>query len=338
MTATEAAIWGIHVTGVQGDAMFREKQTIGISWRALGDLRNIPADREAYKAAVRPHFPNKPNGYVINAASQLFRFVNEMKKGDWVVYRSSFDRRIYVGRISGDYRFDPAISEQYPNIRAVEWQKDLPLTAVSQGALHELGSALTLFQLKNYGDEFIEATEGRASAFDEEDDESASEVTAEARQTTEDFVLRNLAKHLKGYPLQGFVANLLSTMGYRTIECERGPDEGVDITAYRDELRLEPPIIKVQVKSTEGSVGRPEVQALLGCLVGGEYGLMVTLGSYTNQALDFAKSKSSIQLLDGAKLVALVVAHYEELDPKFRALIPLQRAYVPAPPTETGGA
>jgi len=49
MTATEAAIWGIHVTGVQGDAMFREKQTIGISWRAVGDLRNIQADREAYR-------------------------------------------------------------------------------------------------------------------------------------------------------------------------------------------------------------------------------------------------------------------------------------------------
>lgn len=41
----------------------------------------------------------------------------------------------------------------------------------------------------------------------------------------------------------------------------------------------------------------------LGCLVVGAYGLMVTLGSYTNQALDFAKSKSSIQILDGAKLV-----------------------------------
>jgi restriction system protein len=338
MTATEAAIWGIHVTGMQGDAMFREKQTIGISWRVLGNLANIQTNREAYKAAVRPHFPNKPNGYVINAASQLFRFVTEMKKGDWVVYRSSFDRRIYVGRISGGYRFDPAISEQYPNTRAVVWQKTLPLTAVSQGALHELGSALTLFQLKNYGDEFIEATEGRASAFDEEDDESASEVTAEARQTTEDFVLRSLARHQKGYPLQAFVANLLSTMGYRTIEGKRGPDEGVDITAYRDELRLQPPIIKVQVKSTEGSVGRPEVQALVGCLVAGEYGLMVTLGSYTNQALDFAKSKSSVQLLDGAKLVALVLAHYEELDPKFRAQIPLQRTYVPAPPTDAGGA
>jgi restriction system protein len=338
MTATEAAIWGIHVKGAQGDSMFREERIIGISWGAVGDLGEIRADREAYKAAVRPHFPDKPNGYVINAASQLFRFVTEMKQGDWVVYRSAFDRRLHVGRIAGDYRFDPTVSKEYPNTRAVVWQKTLPLTAVSQGALHELGSALTLFQLKNYGDEFIEATAAGASVSDQEDDETVASVTAEVQQTTEDFILRNLAKHLKGYSFQAFVANLLGTMGYRTIECRRGPDEGIDIIAHRDELKLVPPIIKVQVKSTEGNVGRPEVQALLGCLGAGEYGLLVTLGSFTNQALDFARSKSSIHLLDGEALVRLVMDHYEGLDPKFRSLIPLRRAYVPSPPTEAGGA
>ena len=235
------------------------------------------------------------------------------------------------GRIEGDYRFDPAVSDEYPNTRAVVWQKTLPLTAVSQGALHELGSALTLFQLRNYGDEFLEATAEKASTSDQEDDEAVASVTTEVQQTTEDFILRNLAKHLKGYSLQAFVANLLSTMGYRTIESKRGADEGVDITAHRDELKLEPPIIKVQVKSTEGNVGRPDVQALLGCLGTGEYGLLVTLGGYTAQALDFAKSKGPIQLIDGSRLVTLVMAHYESLDPKFRALIPLKRVYVPSP-------
>jgi len=66
--------------------------------------------------------------------------------------------------------------------------------------------------------------------------------------------------------------------------------------------------------------------------------LLVTLGSFTNQALDFARSKSSIHLLDGEALVRLVMDHYEGLDPKFRSLIPLRRAYVPSPPTEAGGA
>jgi restriction system protein len=325
VTAAEEAIWGIHVNGVQGDAMFREKQIIGIGWRAIGNLNDIRRDREAYKEAVRPHFPHRPNGYVINAASQLYRFATEMKKGDWMVYRSPIDRQLYVGRIAGDYRFDPTTSDEYPNIRPVRWQKTLPLTAVSQGALHELGSALTLFQLKNYGAEFIEATSGKTSTSGEEDDETVVSVTAEVKQTTEDFILRGLAKHLKGYPLQEFIANLLGTMGYRTVQSKRGPDEGVDIIAHRDELKLEPLIIKVQVKSTEGSIGRPDVQGLLGCLGVGEYGLLVTLGGYTNQALDFAKSKSTIRLLDGEALVNLVMDHYEDLDPKFRSLVPLRR-------------
>ena len=72
------------------------------------------------------------------------------------------------------------------------------------------------------------------------------------------FVLKELARHLKGHALQAFVADLLRTMGYRTVESRPGPDEGVDIVAHRDELKLEPPIITIQIKSGEGNVGRPK--------------------------------------------------------------------------------
>ncbi len=170
MTANESAIWGIHVTGTQGDAMFRENNTIGIGWAEVGDLKKIKPDREAFKTAVRPYFPEKPKGYIINTASQLFRFATEIKQDDWVVYRSRFDRQLYVGRVAGNYRFDPAASEEYPNVRAVSWKKVIPLSAVSQGALHELGSALTLFQLKNYGDEFLNAVDGNSAVSEEQDD------------------------------------------------------------------------------------------------------------------------------------------------------------------------
>lgn len=40
-------------------------------------------------------------------------------------------------------------------------------------------------------------------------------------------------------------------MEYRTRVSPEGPDGGVDIIAHKDELGFEPPIIKVQVKSTE---------------------------------------------------------------------------------------
>jgi restriction system protein len=334
MASDETPIWGIHAAGSQADSMFRETGAIAVGWKTVGDLRSIPANREAYKGAVRSLFANKSNGYVINAASQLFRFANEMKQGDWVVYRSTFDRQIHVGRIDSDYRFDPKLSVEYPNIREVKWQKTLPLTAVSQGALHELGSALTLFQLKNYGEEFIEASSAKTLLPIDEDDETVASVSAEVKQTTEDFILRNLAKHLKGYDFQAFVGNLLETMGYRISESKRGQDEGVDITAHRDELKLAPPIIKVQVKSGGGPIGRPEVQALLGSLGTNEYGLFVTLGDYSRQALDFGKSKSIVQLINGQQLVSLIFDHYEKLDPKHKSHIPLRRIYVPDPPAD----
>jgi len=107
-------------------------------------------------------------------------------------------------------------------------------------------------------------------------------------------------------------------------------DEGIDIIAHKDELKLEPPIVKVQVKSTEGSVGGPDVRALYGNVGHGEVGLLVTLGSFSRQAEDFAKGKSNLWLIDGTELVNFVLHHYEDIDPRFKAMLPLKRVYIPS--------
>ena len=332
----DGVIWGIHVTGSAGDKLYREGKMVAIGWHAIGDLAKIAPDREAFKAAVAPFFPDKTKGYVINAASQLFRFSHEMNCGDWVVYRSTyFDGKVHVGKITSNYRYDPAVSAEYPNMRQVQWSGSFAPTRVSQSALYELGSALTLFQLQNYGREFITALEGGPTPEVEAADDNAVALKAEeVGLNTEDFIIRALAKHLKGHPLQGFVADLLRTMGYRTTESKPGPDEGIDIVAHRDELRLLPPIVKVQVKGGEGNVGRDVVQALLGNLSNGEYGLLITIAGFTNQARDFARTKNSIRLIDGPALVELVLEHYEELQPRYKALIPLKRVYIPQPSGE----
>lgn len=111
----------------------------------------------------------------------------------------------------------------------------------------------------------------------------------------------------------------------------KGIDEGIDIVAHKDELKLEPPIVKVQVKSTEGSVGGPDVRALYGNVGHGEVGLLVTLGTFSRQAEDFAKGKSNLRLIDGTELVQFVLNHYEDFDPRFKAILPLKRVYIPAP-------
>lgn len=74
--------------------------------------------------------------------------------------------------------------------------------------------------------------------------------------------------------------------------------------AQRDELKLEPPVIKVQVKRGAENAVKREAQESLGCLGQKEYGLFITVAGFSQQALDFAKSRSSIRRQDGAGLAA----------------------------------
>ena len=85
----------------------------------------------------------------------------------------------------------------------------------------------------------------------------------------------------------------------------------------------------MQVKSTEGSIGDPVVAALYGKVGIGEFGLLVTLGTFTSQAINFAKSKSNLRLIAGDELVKLIFQHYDQFDSRYKGLLPLRRVYVP---------
>jgi len=333
----ERAIWGIHA-GKTGDAdsLFLHKNRVALGWHEMGDLSGIPAEREAFKNKVAQIYPEMKPGAKINSASQLFRFLHEMKVGDLVCYPSKADRQIHIGHVVGPYEYDPSEVPSYPQQRRVDWKSGVPRTSFSQGALYEIGSALSLFQLKNYADEFLAAVDGKTTIGPVvAEDESVALVTEEVEETTKDFVLKKLARDLKGHPFADFVAHLLGTMGYRTRVSPEGADGGVDIVAHRDELGFEPPIIKVQVKSTEGSVGDPVVSQLYGKLTGNEYGLLVTLGSFTTQATAFARSRHNLRLIDGEELVRLIFEHYEEFDSRYKGALPLKRIYVAEAVEET---
>ena len=76
------------------------------------------------------------------------------------MFPSKIDRKINIGIVESAYFYDAATL--YPNRRKVKWLKHLPRTAFSQGALHEVGSALSFFQVKNYADEYLKALDNNA--------------------------------------------------------------------------------------------------------------------------------------------------------------------------------
>ena len=324
---TEKTIWGIHAgkTG-DADALFLKKNVVALGWVEMGNIGILDPDREAFKKQVSTIWPEWKPGKVYTSAGQLFRFTHEMKVGDLVVYPSKRDRQIHIGEVVGKFEYRPDLMEGYPQVRAVKWLKHVPRTTFSQGALYETGSALSFFQIKNYADEFLAVLAGKEApvASEEAEPSNASDI----EEQTRDFVIKQLSKNLKGLPLEEFVAHLLEKMGYHA-RLSRSNEPSVDIVAHKDDLGVEPPIIKVQVKSSDGKIGDKDVSALYGKVGDGEYGLLVTLGQFTPHAVTFANSKSNLRLVDGAELVNLIFNYYELFDAKYKGILPLKKIYVP---------
>lgn len=327
---TEKTVWGIHA-GKTGDAdtLFLKKNFVALGWLDMGDIGKLPSDRESFKEKVKKTYPDWRPGHIFNAAGQLYRFVHEMKIGDIVVYPSKRDRQVHIGEIAGSFEYRPEYQDSYPQTRAVKWLKHVPRTTFSQGALYESGSAMSFFQIKNYADEFLaQLQERRVEPLVATDDDSVGLVTSDIEEQTRDFVIKQLAKNLKGLPFEEFVAHLLEKMGYHA-RLMRAGEPSVDILAHKDDLGFEPPIIKVQVKSGDGKVSDKDVSALYGKVGDGEHGLLVTLGGFTPAGITFANSKSNLRLVDGTDLVSLIFEYYELFDAKYKSVLPLKKIYVP---------
>ncbi|MBH1553993.1 restriction endonuclease [Stenotrophomonas maltophilia] len=323
-------VWGIHA-GRTGDAdhLFLAQGHVAIGWDAMGDLSLLRGDREAFREKYVQAYPEAKKGGIATVSGIPFRFLHEMKVGDLIVYPSKQDKLVHIGRVAGSYQYAPDGTHRYPHHRRVEWLSHVPRLQFTQGALYEIGSALSLFQVKSYAEEFRAMVGDKpAPALPVDQDHSVGLVTDDMEDTTRDFVLKRLAQELKGLPLEDFVVHLLQCMGYHARRT-RVNEPSVDVIAHKDHLGIEPPIIKVQVKSSPNTVTDKDVSALYGKLSHGEYGLFVTLGSYSPACRNFEQGKANLRLIDGDELVDLVFAHYEQFDSRHKGLLPLRRIYVP---------
>ena len=326
MADSDKKLWGIHT---QDEELFLKQDKIAIGWKDMGNLHLIPVSREDFKAKYMEAYPDAKKGSVPTSSGMLYRFCHEVQIGDYVVYPSKSDRMINIGEVTSDYVYEPDQPE-YVQVRLVKWTKHIPRTAFSQGALYEIGSAMSFFAVKNYADEYIAVLDKgfRNKSTADDEDETIGATAEDIIESTKDFILKELSRNLKGYDLEEFVANLLQAMGYRTIVAAHGGDSGIDITAYKDEL---PPRILVQVKSQDSDIKEATIQSLKGAMREGDYGLFVTLSNYTKNAQRYLESTPIIRGINGAELVDLVLKYYDLLDEKYKKMIPLKMVYIPVP-------
>ena len=128
-----------------------------------------------------------------------------------------------------------------------------------------------------------------------------------------------LARILQNSPgfFETLIVDLLVAMGYggshrnAATQLGRSGDGGVDGVINEDLLGLDR--VYVQAKRySNGSVGRPEIQAFVGSLVGlgATKGVFVTTSNFSQQANEFARHLTQrIVLIDGTRLADLMIEH-----------------------------
>lgn len=312
---------------------------IAIGWSEMGDPVRLPPDQEDLKSSLDQALPYaKPPTNPI-AAGILFRFAQQMRNGDIVVYPCQADRNIYIGTVTGrPYCHQRAGLRDMPNRRAVAWSVGIHRDRFSPSALYEIDADITLFQITTHADEFRAALACDALPHGARGDNARRGADADnVADPAQDFIIQSLKTKMSPYEFEAFTAHLLTCMGYHTRVTRAASDGGIDIIAHRDELGFEPPVIKVQCKQILEQIGRPDVQKLHGAVENGEYGLFVTLGRFSKDAQVFERSRPNLRLIDGSALVKLIYAYYDAFDPPYKRILPLKRALIPIPAATTPG-
>jgi len=309
---------------------------IAIGWSRIGDLsdaHDVADIRRQYAVA----YPEAKPGEVANAVAMINKFRFTIKIADDVVTYDSGRREYLVGKIAGDYFYDPSAVKDHPHVRKVTWSKRVSRDDLRVTSRNTLGSTLTLFSVPEdvYSDlsDAGGAAEHGASrlvtfeAEREELEETREDAEARALELVKDRLLR-----LDPEQMEYLVAALLRAMGYRTRVTAKGPDRGVDVFASPDGLGFQEPRVKVEVKHRQGSqMGAQEIRSFLGGLRPGDRGLYVSTGGYTKEAkYEAERSNFPVTLLNLTELASYIVSYYESFDPEGRALIPLVKVYWPA--------
>jgi restriction system protein len=312
---------------------FQEKSCVAIGWQDLGDVAPTEpkAALVARLAATLSHL--KPGSWQ-SGASQILRFLNEIKIGDGVVtYDPS--RRIYaVGEFTSDASFDAKRFEgELPRVRKVRWMSEVSRDQLSIGTRNTLGSTLTLFEVSATAAEELRTPLNYVSpqpieriVVSDEPEETFRDQENKAIELIKDQV-----NTLDWQEMQELVAGILRAMGYKTQVSPLGPDRGKDIVASPDGFGFENPRIVVEVKHRNGAMGAKEVRSFLGGRHKDDRGLYVSTGGFSKDARYEAERASVATVLwDLSDLVLALIEHYEKIAHETIRLVPLRRVYWPA--------
>lgn len=331
-------MWMVRCDGGQLAETFLEEGIVSIGWHEIGSLQGIKS-REQVIEKVKITWPEFKRMKAVVAGSQLHKVAAQIKTGDRVITYDPSKRIYHIGRVSGEYAFDPKARDSTAHRRKVAWEAHIDRDRLSVPAKNSLGSTLSVFEVSEGAEKEIDALlSGQTIKQDQTETYTTTEAAVDTKDLLED--LKSKAKEfikdrviaLDWEEMQELVAGVLRAMGYKTRISPQGSDRGKDIVASPDGLGLEQPRIVVEVKHRPNqAMGSAEVRSFLGGRHKDDKGLYVSTGGFSKDA-KYEADRASIPctLMDIDDLVELVIENYEAMDMDARSLLPLTKIYWPS--------
>jgi len=331
-----AKVWMVRGEGGRLYEDFRERGVAAIGWSQLAARAKPGMTRKELTSLYLLDEPQAKPGTAISGASQVWRFINEIAVGDYVLTYSPSNRTYLLGKVTGpaQHRADWAV-DSMALVRPVQWQPgEIDRDNLSVPAKNSLGSTLTVFLIPDrVATELVAAAAGKPVKNVPEEDAAAEDVVDPFADIETAAVerIKDLVSALDPREMEQLVAGILRAMGYKTQVSPVGADRGKDIIASPDGFGFQDPRIVVEVKHRSGQMGSQAIRSFLGGRHKDDRGLYVSTGGFSKDALyeaDRAAVPLTLWTLDN--LIRALIEHYDKTDAETKRLVPLKRMYWPA--------
>lgn len=298
---------------------------VAIGWMPDCDLTMVASKDQLYPLYRAAHPDDKSNIVIGQQVGQIFRFLVDIKPGDYVITPAADTEWLHYGTVDRDpsYMYAPGDDGcPYRHRRRVIWTTDrLSRSSLSVPFQTNMRSLLTVFGVSHV-EEFLEQI-GKASP----GATSKKEVYDAYRVVIEQVL------ELDDKEFEILVGHLLTALGFEGSEVTGKPgDGGVDVTGELNVANLAKVRVFVQAKRYKANttISASTVRELRQAIPKDGQGAFITTADFQKKAHEVALDPNfpRIGLVNGRQLVDLLVEYWDKIPEEFRIRLGLQPGLV----------
>ncbi len=153
-------LFGMHIKE-KNDALSENHPHVCIGWSEMGDISQIDS-KEKLSELYEEHYDKNSRGRGQDVG-QIWRFLRDMKVGDYVIYAEN--SVFHIGRVESDYYYDETETEDqdsdYKSNRKVKWlKKNISRSVLSTNLHNSLKTAMSIWTLNDYKSAVLDLLRG----------------------------------------------------------------------------------------------------------------------------------------------------------------------------------